>query len=81
MMMRTVADIGNSELKMVINGGKVIKLPDVNKRVFGRVTNKEGSLKQSVTNLMNEICAHVTSDAIERDGKFYVGYRLCTLKR
>ena len=55
---------------MVINGGKVIKLPDVNKRVFGRVTNKEGSLKQSVTNLMNEICAHVTSDAIERDGKF-----------
>ena len=60
---------------MVINGGKVIKLPDVNKRVFGRVTNKEGSLKQSVTNLMNEICAHVTSDAIERDGKFYVGYR------
>ena len=70
MMMRTVADIGNSELKMVINGGKVIKLPDVNKRVFGRVTNKEGSLKQSVTNLMNEICAHVTSDAIERDGKF-----------
>ena len=66
---------------MVINGGKVIKLPDVNKRVFGRVTNKEGSLKQSVTNLMNEICAHVTSDAIERDGKFYVGYRLCTLKR
>ena len=81
MMMRTVADIGNSELKMVINGGKVIKLPDVNKRVFGRVTNKEGSLKQSVTNLMNEICAHVTSDAIERDGKFYVGYRLHTLKR
>ena len=80
MMMRTVADIGNSELKMVINGGKVIKLPDVNKRVFGRVTNKEGSLKQSVTNLMNEICAHVTSDAIERDGKFYVGYRR-TLKR
>ncbi|MFV5897191.1 hypothetical protein [Bacillus cereus] len=75
MIMRTVADIGNSELKMVINGGKVIKLPDVNKRVFGRVTNKEGSLKQSVTNLMNEICVHVTSDAIERDGKFYVGYR------
>ena len=43
------------------------------------MTNKEGSLKQSVTNLMNEICAHVTSDAIERDGKFYVGYRVQTV--
>lgn len=74
MMMRTVADIGNSELKMMING-ELIKQQNVNKRIFGRVKNKEGSLQHSVTNLMDEICVHVTSDAIERDGKFYVGYR------
>ncbi|MCQ6342321.1 ParM/StbA family protein [Bacillus cereus] len=74
MMMRTVADIGNSELKMMING-EMIKQQNVNKRVFGRVKNKEASLQQSVTNLMDEMCVHVTSDAIERDGKFYVGYR------
>lgn len=73
-MMRTVADIGNSELKMMING-EMIKQQNVNKRVFGRVKNKEGSLQQSVTNLMDEICVHVTSNTIERDGKFYVGYR------
>ncbi|MFD0769034.1 hypothetical protein ACFQZ1_09025 [Bacillus sp. CGMCC 1.60114] len=74
MIMRTVADIGNSELKMMING-ELVKQQNVNKRVFGRVKNKEGSLQHSVTNLMDEICVHVTSDAIERDGKFYVGYR------
>ncbi|MDF9530630.1 ParM/StbA family protein [Bacillus cereus] len=74
MMMRTVADIGNSELKMMING-ELVKQQNVNKRIFGRVKNKEGSLQQSVANLMDEICVHVTSDAIERDGKFYVGYR------
>ncbi|PEK70475.1 hypothetical protein COL32_26965 [Bacillus pseudomycoides] len=74
MMMRTVADIGNSELKMMING-ELVKQQNVNKRVFGRVKNKEGSLQQSVTNLMDEMCVHVTSNAIERDGKFYVGYR------
>ncbi|WP_422424496.1 hypothetical protein [Bacillus sp. PSXD-155] len=74
MMMRTVADIGNSELKMMING-ELVKQQNVNKRIFGRVKNKEGSLQHSVTNLMDEICVHVTSDAIERDGKFYVGYR------
>ena len=74
MMMRTVADIGNSELKMMING-ELVKQQNVNKRVFGRVKNKEGSLQHSVTNLMDEICVHVTSDAIEHDGKFYVGYR------
>jgi len=73
-MMRTVADIGNSELKMMING-ELVKQQNVNKRIFGRVKNKEGSLQQSVANLMDEICVHVTSDAIERDGKFYVGYR------
>lgn len=73
-MMRTVADIGNSELKMMING-ELVKQQNVNKRIFGRVKNKEGSLQHSVTNLMDEICVHVTSDAIERDGKFYVGYR------
>ncbi len=72
--MRTVADIGNSELKMMING-ELVKQQNVNKRIFGRVKNKEGSLQHSVTNLMDEICVHVTSDAIERDGKFYVGYR------
>ncbi|PEI44656.1 ParM/StbA family protein [Bacillus pseudomycoides] len=74
MMMRTVADIGNSELKMMING-ELVKQQNVNMRVFGRVKNKEGSLQHSVTNLMDEICVHVTSKAIERDGKFYVGYR------
>lgn len=74
MIMRTVADIGNSELKMMING-ELVKQQNVNKRVFGSVKNKEGSLQHSVTNLMDEICVHVTSDAIERDGKFYVGYR------
>ncbi|OQR53375.1 ParM/StbA family protein [Bacillus sp. CDB3] len=74
MIMRTVADIGNSELKMMING-ELVKQQNVNKRIFGRVKNKEGSLQHSVTNLMDEICVHVTSDAIERDGKFYVGYR------
>ncbi|EJS44966.1 hypothetical protein ICG_06085 [Bacillus cereus BAG1X1-3] len=74
MMMRTVADIGNSELKMMING-ELIKQQNVNKRIFGRVKSKEGSLQHSVTNLMNDIHVHVTSNAIERDGKFYVGYR------
>ncbi|MEN8648649.1 ParM/StbA family protein [Bacillus toyonensis] len=74
MMMRTVADIGNSELKMMING-ELVKLPNVNKRIFGRVKSKEGSLQHSVINLMNDIHVHVTSNAIERDGKFYVGYR------
>ncbi|PGU51797.1 ParM/StbA family protein [Bacillus cereus] len=74
MMMRTVADIGNSELKMMING-ELIKQQNVNKRIFGRVKSKEGSLQYSVTNLMNDIHVHVTSNAIERDGKFYVGYR------
>lgn len=73
-MMRTVADIGNSELKMMING-ELIKQQNVNKRIFGRVKSKEGSLQHSVTNLMNDIHVHVTSNAIERDGKFYVGYR------
>lgn len=72
--MRTVADIGNSELKMMING-ELIKQQNVNKRIFGRVKSKEGSLQHSVTNLMNDIHVHVTSNAIERDGKFYVGYR------
>ncbi|MCM3736512.1 ParM/StbA family protein [Bacillus cytotoxicus] len=74
MILRTVADIGNSELKMMING-ELVKQQNVNKRMFGRTTNKEGSLQQSVVNLLDEICVHITSDAIERDGKFYVGYR------
>ncbi|WJE61157.1 ParM/StbA family protein [Bacillus mycoides] len=74
MMMRTVADIGNSELKMMING-ELVKQQNVNKRIFGRVKSKEASLQQSVTNLMDEIYVHVASNAIERVGKFYVGYR------
>ncbi|MEI5915087.1 MULTISPECIES: ParM/StbA family protein [Bacillus] len=68
------ADLGNSNLKIFIND-EYLSVPNVFQRVHGGVDSYEMDEQKNVINLLNDLHVHVTSEAIERNGSFFVGKR------
>lgn len=74
-MYLTIAnDIGNSETKMKVND-VLIKQPSVIKRLFQKPNVTETNDDKNVTNLLDELVVNITSNAIKRDGLYFVGKR------
>ncbi|MCU5081500.1 ParM/StbA family protein [Bacillus cereus] len=68
------ADLGNSNLKIFIND-EYLSVPNVFQRIHGGVDSYEMDEQKNVINLLNDLHVHVTSEAIERNGSFFVGKR------
>lgn len=68
-------DTGNVTLKVSINGKPIEDQPSVIKRMNITPTIAEGGISTKVDLLFKDLAVHITSDAIERSGLFYVGYR------
>lgn len=67
-------DIGNSETKAVIND-ILIKQPSVTKRLTRKPDFTDLDEETNVAQLLNNLLVHVSSNAIKRDGRFFVGER------
>lgn len=67
-------DIGNSETKMIVND-TLIKQPSVVKRLLSKPNVMETNVEKNITNLLDELIVHVTSNAIKRSGLYFIGKR------
>lgn len=67
-------DIGNSETKTIVND-VLIKQPSVIKKLLQKPDITEVDEQTNVTNLLDELVVHVSSNAIRRDGLYFVGKR------
>lgn len=68
------ADLGNSNLKLFVNG-KYEVVPNVFQRVYGGIESYETNDEKNVINLLDDLYVHITSKAIERNGSFLIGKR------
>lgn len=67
-------DIGNSATKTIVNG-TLIKQPSVIKRLLKKPDFTEIDDRKNVINLLDELVVNVSSNAIRRDGLYFVGKR------
>lgn len=67
-------DIGNSETKTIVND-TIIKQPSVIKKLLKKPDFTEVNEQKNISNLLDELVVHVSSDAIRRDGLYFVGKR------
>src|SRR5699024_9094924 len=67
-------DIGNSETKTIVND-ELIKQPSTIKRLLRKPNFTEDADEKNVANLLDELVVNVSSNALRRDGLFFVGKR------
>ncbi|QQK81777.1 ParM/StbA family protein [Salicibibacter cibi] len=72
--MLMAADIGNSETKMYIED-RFLTQPSVVKRVNRVPEIADTNLAQSIARIEEDLLIHVTSDAIKKNGTYFVGNR------
>lgn len=67
-------DIGNDKMKILEPGMKeVIKIPSVFKKITKKPEVHEGNIKKNVTNLLDQLIVHITSESIRREGLYQIG--------
>lgn len=73
MKMIVANDIGNSETKMVVNGGKIFKQPSIIKRLLKDPDVIETDEKKAVANLLDELVVNIKSRSVKRIGTYAIG--------
>ncbi|MYL43981.1 ParM/StbA family protein [Virgibacillus salexigens] len=75
MELKVASDIGNSETKMIFGENDLFRQPSVIKRLFNKPDITETDIERIVNNLLDELVANVSSNAIKRDGLYLIGKR------